>query len=112
MAWWNSLSEPVRAEWSAKTGTGVVADAWTAFKTANMKRFQRACGEKAKTPEEIEVAQADAMKIMTEAKALLEQTGLEVSLIVRCPNGSKWPVLMLEVGENYSDIEKVRNGER
>lgn len=112
MAWWNSLSEPIRAEWAAKAGTGVVADAWTAFKSANLKRSQQAHGVKAKTPDEIEVAQVEAMKIMTDAKTLLEQTGLEVSLIVRCPNGSKWPVLMLEVGENYSDIEKVRNGER
>ena len=32
MAWWNSLSEESRAAWAAKVGTGVVADAWTAFK--------------------------------------------------------------------------------
>ncbi|UUZ66382.1 hypothetical protein LP417_35875 (plasmid) [Polaromonas sp. P1-6] len=56
---------------------------------------------------DVEVAQAKAMKIMTDAKKLLEQTGLEVSLITRCPNGAKWPVLMLEVGETYSDIEKA-----
>ncbi len=68
--------------------------------------------EKAKWPEAIEVAQIEAMKIMTEAKKMLEQTGLEVSLITRCPNGSKWPVLMLEVGVAYADIEKVRKGER
>lgn len=61
---------------------------------------------------DIEAAQMEAMKIMTDAKKLLEQTGLEVSLITRCPNGSKWPVLMLEVGETYSDIEKVRDGAR
>lgn len=54
----------------------------------------------------------EKMKIMTDAKKLLEQTGLEVSLIARSPNGAKWPVLMLEVGETYSDIEKVRNGGR
>ena len=61
---------------------------------------------------DMEVAQAAAMKILNDAKKLLEQTGLEVSLITRCPNGAKWPVLMLEVGQTYSDIEKVRNGER
>lgn len=39
-------------------------------------------------------------------------TGLEVSLITRCPDGAKWPVLMLEVGQTYADIEAVRNGKR
>ena len=61
---------------------------------------------------EMETAQAEAMKIMTDAKKLLEQTGLEVSLITRCPNGAKWPVLMLEVGQTYANIEAVRNGQR
>jgi hypothetical protein len=61
---------------------------------------------------EVEAAHAEAMKIMTDAKKLLEQTGLEVSLITRCPNGAKWPVLMLEVGQTYADIENVRNGKR
>lgn len=32
MAWWNSLTEETRAKWSAKTGTGVAADAWAVFK--------------------------------------------------------------------------------
>lgn len=32
MAWWNSLSEESRSAWAAKVGTGVVADAWAAFK--------------------------------------------------------------------------------
>jgi hypothetical protein len=61
---------------------------------------------------DIEAAHAEAMKIMTDAKKLLEETGLEVSLITRCPNGAKWPVLMLEVGEKFADIEAVRNGKR
>lgn len=61
---------------------------------------------------DIEAAQAEAMKIMTNAKRLLEQTGLEVSLITRCPDGAKWPMLMLEVGQTYADIEAVRNGKR
>jgi hypothetical protein len=61
---------------------------------------------------DIEAAQIEAMKIMTDAKRLLEKTGLEVSLIARCPDGSRWPVLMLEVGQNYADIEAVRNGKR
>lgn len=33
MAWWNSLSEESRMKWARKAGTGVVADAWAAFKT-------------------------------------------------------------------------------
>ena len=64
------------------------------------------------TTKDIESAHAEAMKIMTEAKKLLEQTGLEVSLITRCPDGARWPVLMLEVGQTYADIEAVRNGKR
>lgn len=60
----------------------------------------------------IETAQAEAMKIMTEAKRQIESLGLEVSLITRCPNGSKWPVLMLEAGHRYADIEAARNGQR
>lgn len=60
----------------------------------------------------IEAAQAQAMKIMTEAMRQIEKLGLEVSLITRCPNGSKWPVLMLEAGQSYTDIEAVRNGQR
>lgn len=59
---------------------------------------------------DIEKAQAEAMKIMTNAMKLLKQTGLEVSLIARAPNGAKWPVLMLEVGQNYADIESARKG--
>jgi len=62
------------------------------------------------SPIDIEARQAEAMKIMTDAKKLLEQTGLEVSLITRCPNGARWPVLMLEVGETYRDIEAARKG--
>lgn len=77
------------------------------FKTRHEVGLVRAMSET-----DVEVAQAEAMKIMTDAKKLLEQTGLEVSLITRCPNGAKWPVLMLEVGETYSDIEKARNGGR
>lgn len=61
---------------------------------------------------DIEAAQIEAMKIMTDAKKLLEQTGLEVSLITRCPDGARWPVLMLEVAQKYADIEAVRNGKR
>jgi hypothetical protein len=57
-------------------------------------------------------AQAEAWKILTDAKKLLEKSGLEVSLITRCPNGARWPVLMLEVGEKFADIEAVRNGSR
>ncbi|KGH30845.1 hypothetical protein [Comamonas testosteroni] len=60
----------------------------------------------------IEAAQAEAMKIMAAAKRQIENLGLEVSLITRCPNGSKWPVLMLEAGQSYADIEAVRNGQR
>lgn len=60
----------------------------------------------------MEAAQAEAIKIMTDAVKLLRETGLEVSFITRCPNGAKWPVLMLEVGQNYADIEGVRNGKR
>jgi hypothetical protein len=59
-----------------------------------------------------EAAQAEAIKIMTDAKKLLEQTGLEVSFITRCPNGAQWPVLMLEVGEKFADIEAARNGNK
>ena len=61
---------------------------------------------------DIDTAQVEAMRIMAEAKKLLEKTGLEVSLITRCPNGARWPVLMLEVGECFADIEAVRNGNR
>ena len=34
MAWWNNLSEADRARWASKAGTGVVADAWAAFKAS------------------------------------------------------------------------------
>lgn len=34
MTWWNSLSEENRSAWAAKAGTGVVADAWAAFKSS------------------------------------------------------------------------------
>lgn len=64
------------------------------------------------TVPEIEAAQLAAIKILTDAKKLLEATGLEVSFITRCPDGAKWPVLMLEVGQTYADIEAVRNGKR
>ena len=57
-----------------------------------------------------EERQAQAMKIMTEAKKQLAQIGLEVSLSVRSPNGAKWPVLMLEAGESQRDIEAARRG--
>ena len=49
---------------------------------------------------------------MTDAKKLLEKTRLEVSFITRAPNGAKWPVLMLEVGETFADIDAARNGQR
>ena len=32
MAWWNSLSEDGRSAWAKKAGTGVAADAWSAYK--------------------------------------------------------------------------------
>jgi hypothetical protein len=67
---------------------------------------------RAMTATDVEAAQTEAMKIMTDAKKLLEKTGLDVSLITRCPDGARWPVLMLEVGQTYADIEAVRNGKR
>ncbi len=62
------------------------------------------------TPADIHAKQAEAMQILLEAAKQLKQTGLEVSLITRSPNGAKWPVLMLEVGETYRDIEAARSG--
>ena len=59
---------------------------------------------------DIQAKHAEAARLMSEAKQLLEQTGLVVSLISRAPNGARWPVLMLEVGETYQDIEAARNG--
>lgn len=36
MAWWNSLTEQARAEWSRAAGnTGRVKDAWETFKARN-----------------------------------------------------------------------------
>lgn len=67
---------------------------------------------RAMSPNDIEAAHAEATKIRIDTKKLIEQTGLEASLITRCPNGAKWPVLMHEIGETYSDIEKVRHGGR
>lgn len=64
------------------------------------------------TDAEMEAAQAEAIRILTDAVKLLRETGLEVSFITRCPDGAKWPVLMLEVGQHYADIEAVRNGKR
>jgi hypothetical protein len=64
------------------------------------------------TNTEREAAQTEAMKIMTDAKKLLEKTGLEVSFITRAPNGAKWPVLMLEVGETFAGIDAVRKVQR
>jgi hypothetical protein len=61
---------------------------------------------------EFEAAWAESLNIMTDAKNAIEKTGLEVSLITRAPNGARWPVLMLEAGEKYADIEAVRNGKR
>ena len=61
---------------------------------------------------EREAAQAEAIKIMTDAKKLLEKTGREVSFITRAPNGAKWHVIMLEVGETFADIDAARNGQR
>lgn len=37
MAWWNSLDEDGRAKWAAKSGTGVAADAWAAWKLSSEK---------------------------------------------------------------------------
>ncbi len=54
--------------------------------------------------------QAQAMKIMSEAKKQLAQMGLEVLLLARSPNGARWPVLMLEAGETHRDIEAARKG--
>ena len=61
---------------------------------------------------DVEAAQHEAIKIMIDAKKLLEKTGLEVSFITRAPDGARWPVLMLEVAVKYTDIEAVRNGKR
>jgi hypothetical protein len=44
MAWWNSLSERERVQWSEKAGnTGRAKDAWSAFKAAQ-ERFCQKCG--------------------------------------------------------------------
>ena len=32
MAWWNSLTEADRADWLARAGSAVPADAWAAYK--------------------------------------------------------------------------------
>jgi hypothetical protein len=43
MAWWNSLTEQARAEWSREAGnTGRVKDAWELFKTGNYKNLPQA----------------------------------------------------------------------
>jgi hypothetical protein len=63
------------------------------------------------TGTDIEAAPAEAVKTMTDSKNLLEQAGLKGLFITRCLNGAKWPVLMLEVGLNYAEIEVVRNGQ-
>ena len=59
-----------------------------------------------------ETAFSKASEIVMKASKELQLTGLEVSFIFRKPHGSNWPVLMLEVGECYSDINTVRNGNR
>ena len=58
MAWWNSLSDSARAQWSAKVGTGVVADAWALCKASQSSGI------------DLEFAQSEAMKIMVDAKKL------------------------------------------
>lgn len=37
IAWWNSLSEEVRAHWLKKAGSAVPADGWLAYMTAEAK---------------------------------------------------------------------------
>lgn len=112
-AWWNSLTPESKAAWATKAGADGPIAAFGAFTRENNTRFLNMASKgKGRGPASMELAQADAMKILKEAKNQLEETGLEVSLISRCPNGSKWPVLMLEVGACFTDIEKVRNGER
>lgn len=60
---------------------------------------------------EAEARHAEAIKIMVDAKKLLQENGMEVSLISRL-GVSQWPVLMLEAGHSFADIQgdrQVRN---
>jgi hypothetical protein len=42
MVWWNSLSEADRADWLARAGSAVPADAWAAYKRlGNVERQPR-----------------------------------------------------------------------
>lgn len=56
MAWWNSLEEYDRAEWAAKVGTGVVADAWAARKLSLGKERVNSRGSGTPSPISIERA--------------------------------------------------------
>lgn len=56
---------------------------------------------------EAEARHAEAIKIMVDAKKLLQENGMEVSLISRL-GVSQWPVLMLEAGQSFADIQGVR----
>lgn len=43
MAWWNSLTEQARAEWSRAAGnTGRVKDAWETFKAGKPENLPQA----------------------------------------------------------------------
>ncbi len=42
----------------------------------------------------------------------IDSTGLEASLINRCPNGASRPVFILEVEQTFADIQAVSNGQR
>lgn len=97
------------------------ADGWGQWPTEEQRAaaWQRACESSMQwvpahlaSTVEIQAAQDKAMTIMGNARRFLEETGLEASLIARCPNGARWPVLMLEAGQTFSDIEAVRNGHR
>ena len=59
---------------------------------------------------DVEAAMDKAMEVLADRRLRMLATGLEVSLITRCPNGVGWPVLKREVGQNRADIEAARNG--
>ena len=63
MEWWNGLAEQDRGRWMQAAGnTGVAADAWAAFK--------RSEGASALSTQQLEAAQIEAIKIMTDAKKI------------------------------------------
>ena len=64
------------------------------------------------TTMDIDAAQTEALQIMADAKRLLERTGLEVSLITRCPDGAKWPVenRWIESGKRAKNSCRVAGG--